>query len=64
VFRSTLGEDLYLMLSGTSDVRDGQATVKALVRPAVAWIWIGGGIVALGTLLAVWPAGAWPKREA
>ncbi len=63
VFRSTLTEDLYLILSGASDVRDGQATVKALVRPAVAWIWIGGGIITLGTLLAVWPVAARPKRE-
>jgi len=55
VFRSTLTEDLYLILSGASEVRDGQATLKALVRPAVAWIWIGGGIMTLGTLLAVWP---------
>jgi len=56
VFRSTLSEDLYLILSGFSQVREGQATlIKALVRPLLAWIWIGGGVMAVGTLVALWP---------
>ena len=63
VFRSTLTEDLYLILSGASEVRDGQATLKVLVRPAVAWIWIGGIVITLGSLLALWPARAWGARE-
>ncbi len=60
VFRSTLVEDLYLILSGFSEVQAGQATLKVLVRPVVAWIWIGGGVLALGTLLAAWP---FPTRQ-
>ncbi len=55
VFRSTPVEDLYLILSGFSQVQESQVTLKALVRPVVAWIWIGGGVLALGTLLAAWP---------
>ncbi len=55
VFRSTLTEDLYLILSGFSQVGEGEVTLKALVRPLLAWIWIGGGVMAVGTLLAVWP---------
>jgi cytochrome c-type biogenesis protein CcmF len=26
------------------------------VSPLVAWIWIGGGIVLLGALVAAWPS--------
>jgi cytochrome c-type biogenesis protein CcmF len=63
-FRSTLRDDLYLILSGASEVRDGQATVKVLVRPAVAWIWLGGAVITIGTLLALWPPGGAGRRDA
>jgi cytochrome c-type biogenesis protein CcmF len=52
---SRLDEDLYLILSGFSEVERNQATVKVLVRPLVAWIWIGGFIIALGTLICIAP---------
>jgi cytochrome c-type biogenesis protein CcmF len=55
VFRSTLTEDLYLILSGFSEVRKGQATLKALVRPLVMWIWLGGVVITIGTIVALWP---------
>jgi cytochrome c-type biogenesis protein CcmF len=55
VHRSTLGEDLYLILSGFSDVNKNQATLKVLVRPLVVWMWIGGFVIALGTLLCIVP---------
>jgi cytochrome c biogenesis factor len=32
------------------------ATFKVLVNPLVPWIWLGGFIMALGTLVALWPA--------
>ncbi|HWP35850.1 MAG TPA: heme lyase CcmF/NrfE family subunit, partial [Thermodesulfobacteriota bacterium] len=55
VFRSTPVEDLYLILSGFSPVEQAEVTLKALVRPLVAWIWLGGAVMALGTLVAIWP---------
>lgn len=64
VFRSTLTEDLYLILSGFSDVRQGQVTLKVLVRPLLVWIWIGGGVMAFGTFLTLWPFRARAQREA
>ena len=63
VFRSTLKEDLYLILSGFSDVDRNRATLKALVRPLVLWIWLGGAVMALGTLMAILPLGR-PKEAA
>ena len=49
-----LKEDLYLVLGDFA--RDGsQATVKIQVNRLVSWIWIGGAILTLGTLLAVLP---------
>ena len=55
VHRSSLSEDLYLILSGFSEIRENRATLKVLVRPLVIWIWIGGVVVALGTMIAIWP---------
>ena len=52
--RSTPREDLYLILS--SFTKDGaSATVKVLIRPLVMWIWLGGAVMALGALVAIWP---------
>jgi cytochrome c-type biogenesis protein CcmF len=55
VFRSSFTEDLYLILSGFSELQQNRATLKVLVRPLVAWIWLGGLVIALGTLVAIWP---------
>jgi cytochrome c-type biogenesis protein CcmF len=46
--------DLYLVLGDFA--RDGsQATVKVQVNRLVSWIWIGGLVLTLGTVLAVLP---------
>ncbi|OEF96095.1 heme lyase CcmF/NrfE family subunit [Desulfuribacillus alkaliarsenatis] len=50
---STIIEDLYVVLSGWE--RDESATIKVTVNPLVAWIWYGGYIVVLGTIIALWP---------
>ena len=55
VHRSTLSEDIYLILSGFSELDRNQATLKALVRPLVIWMWIGGFVIALGTIICIWP---------
>jgi cytochrome c-type biogenesis protein CcmF len=55
VLRMGWKDDLYVILSALSPLREGQATVKVMVRPFVTWIWIGGGVMVLGTLLALWP---------
>lgn len=54
VMRISLTEDLYVILSGFSNVAQRQATLKVLLRPMVVWIWLGGGVLTLGTLLTVW----------
>jgi cytochrome c-type biogenesis protein CcmF len=57
--RYRLGHDLYVIL-GAFDRQGRWATLKAQVHPMIAWIWIGGGVVVLGSLLAIWP----PRRAA
>ncbi len=54
-------EDLYLSLMAYSP--DGSnATVSVIVNPMVVWIWIGGGIVALGALFAISTVGFGAER--
>ncbi|MGQ9517748.1 MAG: cytochrome c-type biogenesis CcmF C-terminal domain-containing protein, partial [Anaerolineae bacterium] len=48
-------EDFYVILAGLSS--DGTATFQILREPLMLWMWIGGGVMVLGTLLAWWPAG-------
>ena len=55
VHQSSLSEDIYLILSGFSEIDRNQATLKALVRPLVVWMWIGGFVIAFGTLICIWP---------
>jgi cytochrome c-type biogenesis protein CcmF len=51
--RSSLGEDLYVLLTAVE--ADGSATLKIHRNPLVAWIWIGGAVFVLGTVLVMWP---------
>jgi cytochrome c-type biogenesis protein CcmF len=50
--RATLWEDLYVILVNWDDET---AAFKVLVNPLVSWIWIGGGVLVLGGLIAFWP---------
>jgi cytochrome c-type biogenesis protein CcmF len=59
--RSTPLEDLYVVL-GAYDPQSQLVTVQAYVNPLVMWIWLGGLILALGTLVAAWPTAT--EREA
>jgi cytochrome c-type biogenesis protein CcmF len=52
--RSTWREDLYLVL--TDFAGDGsRVTVKAMVNPLIAWLWIGGLVMTAGTVWALLP---------
>ena len=59
-YRLGLIDDVYLVLGDFA--RDGtSATVKFQVNRMVSWIWLGGVVLTLGTLLAVLPE---PRRKA
>lgn len=51
---STWRDDLYLVLAGYDEEKQA-ATFSAYVNPLVVWLWIGGWVMALGTLLALVP---------
>lgn len=53
--RSTLSGDLYVILVTWQPVAADGATFKAYWNPMVNFIWLGGLVLAVGTVLAVWP---------
>ena len=52
--KSTLIEDFYAILAGF-EITDGTATFKLIIIPLVSWIWIGGAVLAVGTLFVLFP---------
>jgi cytochrome c-type biogenesis protein CcmF len=57
--RSTLEGDLYVLLVGWEPMAADGATFKVYQNPVVNFVWMGGLVFILGTLVA-----AWPEREA
>jgi cytochrome c-type biogenesis protein CcmF len=53
--RSTPLDDVYITLVNAPTTAGGPATIGVIVQPLIMWLWIGGGIVAFGTVLAAWP---------
>ena len=51
---STLASDLYVIYEGKNPDTD-KPIIKVFLNPLMNWIWIGVGIVALGTLVALLP---------
>jgi cytochrome c-type biogenesis protein CcmF len=48
-------EDIYLTLSAAAEKPGDPAVIGVAVQPMIMWLWIGGGLMAFGTLLAAWP---------
>jgi cytochrome c-type biogenesis protein CcmF len=53
--RSTPFDDVYIKLVDAPLHQGDPATIGVIIQPLIMWLWIGGGVVALGTLLAAWP---------
>jgi cytochrome c-type biogenesis protein CcmF len=47
--------DLYITLEGNVRPTDTEARIKIFVKPLILWLWIGGALMAIGTVLAAFP---------
>lgn len=56
--QSTLGDDFYVLLIGWEPIATDGATFKVYHNPLVNFVWFGGVIFIIGTMVA-----AWPKHE-
>lgn len=53
--RSTMADDLYVLLVDWEPISSAGATFKIYHNPLVNWLWLGGLIFILGTMVAAWP---------
>src|SRR5699024_4740731 len=52
---TTWNKDIYLALERGASEGDTSARVEVSVRPLIMWLWIGGGVMAVGPWLAPLP---------
>jgi cytochrome c-type biogenesis protein CcmF len=52
--RSTIGEDVYVILAGW-EAGGSTATFRVYLNPLINWLWFGGLVFVLGVLVAAWP---------
>jgi cytochrome c-type biogenesis protein CcmF len=57
--RSTLRDDLYILLVDWEPATSTSATFKIYVNPLVNWLWFGSLLFLVGVVIA-----AWPEKEA
>lgn len=53
--RSTMEDDFYVLLVDWEPISTDGATFKIYHNPLVNWLWLGGFVFILGTLVAAWP---------
>ncbi|HZJ00507.1 MAG TPA: heme lyase CcmF/NrfE family subunit [Gemmatimonadaceae bacterium] len=51
--RSSWKQDVYVVLAGVRE--DQSAEIRVTFNPLVRWVWLGGGLMALGGLIVMWP---------
>jgi cytochrome c-type biogenesis protein CcmF len=63
-YTTLTGDDFYVLLVSWEQVDLSSATIKIYNNPLVNWVWSGGFIFILGTLIAAWPDYSDERREA
>jgi len=58
--RSTISEDFYVLLVNWEPTSSAEATFRVYLNPLINWVWAGGAIFVIGTLIAAWPD---PRKE-
>jgi len=51
--KSSWRQDVYVVLAGVRE--DQSAEIRVTFNPLVRWVWLGGGLMALGGLIVMWP---------
>ena len=55
--RRSFAEDLYIVMPGY-EFQEQTASVEVHINPLINWIWVGFGVLAIGTLIALLPESA------
>ena len=59
--RSTITDDLYVILVDWKEISAQGATFKVYHNPLVKWLWIGSWVFIIGVVIAAWPESE-PRR--
>jgi cytochrome c-type biogenesis protein CcmF len=54
-------EDVYVVLNGWEE-QGATATFTIYINPLTLWMWLGGVVLVIGTLIAIWPHPAARQR--
>lgn len=58
--RSTVEDDLYIILVNWEQISSRGATFKVFHNPLINWLWYGGILLVIGSFIAAWPD---PEKE-
>ena len=61
--KTSLTEDVYLTLLEPPENPDDPVVIRVVLQPLVTWLWIGGGLMAIGTALAAFPGRHWRVND-
>jgi cytochrome c-type biogenesis protein CcmF len=53
--KTGFAKDIYLTLENGSKPSTGTAKLKIFIKPMIVWLWIGGFLCGIGTILAAFP---------
>lgn len=53
--KTGLREDVYVTVTRLPEGVDGPVVLRVIIQPMALWLWVGGGVMVLGTILAAWP---------
>lgn len=53
--KTSLTDDVALSVLDIATDGTGSVTIRVTVQPLILWLWLGGAVMAIGTLLAVFP---------
>ncbi len=60
--RTGLREDVYLTLVSSPN-EQGRVIIGVAINPMVLWLWVGGGVMAIGTAVALLAVAAAPDAK-
>ena len=53
--QTSLARDIYLTLENAAKAGATEAQIKIFIKPLIVWLWVGGALVGIGTVLAAFP---------
>jgi cytochrome c-type biogenesis protein CcmF len=53
--RVGIDDDVYLAMTKSPDPATGAIGLRVIIQPMILWLWVGGGVMVIGTALSLFP---------